>query len=104
MSTHGFDTNKSLQCTCAMLTLGKRRFALYDTLAWLRGVPPSEGLLVGALLLGSAGACASLLRSQQLAGRLRTPLILTAGLGCLLLLLQPPLPIQASVHCDVSWS
>ena len=59
---------------------------------------PSEGLLIGALVLGSAGACSPLLRSQQLAASLRLPLVLAGGLGCLLLLLQPPLPIQVRSH------
>ena len=72
------------------------RFALYDALAWLQGVAPSEGLLVGALVLGSAAACAPLLRFGRLASSIRTPLVLAGGLGCLLLLLQPPLPIQVS--------
>ena len=76
------------------------RFALYDALTWLQGVTPSEGLLIGLLVLGSAAACSPLLRFRLLASSLRVPLVLAAGLGCLLVLLQPPLPIQA---CPVSW-
>ena len=73
------------------------RFALFDALAWLSGRPPSEGLLIGAVILALAGGCAPLvLRFYAQDSGLRRVLLLAGTLGLMLVLLQPPLPIQVS--------
>ena len=72
-----------------------RRFALFDALAWLAGLAPGEGLLVGVLLLAAAAACFPLLPlAPPGLWPARPALTLVAGLGCSLIVLQPPLPIQ----------
>ena len=48
-------------------------------------------------LESALSAYAPLLRFGRLASSIRTPLVLAGDLGCLLLLLQPPLPVQ--VRC-----
>lgn len=71
------------------------RFALFDAQSWLSGRHPSEGLLIGALLAGVAGGCIPLvMRFYGGSKAVRRALLLVGVLGAVLLLLQPPLPLQ----------
>lgn len=84
-----------LHAACAVAAVINARFALFDALAWLGGRPPSEGLLLGGLLLAAVGGCAPLVARFYLdVGGPRRTVLLGGVLGAVLVLLQPPLPIQ----------
>lgn len=71
------------------------RYAVYEILCSATGARPSDGVLLGALLLitvvGSIPLQATKATSMRLANRLTA---LLGILGLLLIFLQPPLPLQ----------
>lgn len=106
-TTHNAGYDHDLLCLSALPTCAWTfcRFAIFDSLAWLGGRPPAEGLLVGAIILALAGGCAPLTMRfySQDRGISRT-VLLAGAFGLTLVLLQPPLPIQACVQRDQALS
>lgn len=79
-----------------LLTVALSRFAIFDVVRWAVEGRPSESLLLGLLLLTAALGCAPLVRLlfPGAAGPQRMLVVGITG-GLLLVLLRPPLPIQA---------
>lgn len=78
----------------AVVTFNARN-AVYEVLHAALGSRPSDGTLLGALLLVIAGGCIPLQAKQQTGWRSARKVTALIGiLGVLLIALQPPLPLQ----------
>ena len=79
------------------------RYAIYEVLHIAMGSRPSEGILVGSVLLVIAAGC---IIPQARAGRLQQKqqrlTALMGILGLLLIALQPPLPLQAHPYTSLT--
>jgi hypothetical protein len=85
-------------CTLAAVLLA--RFAVFDVVQYLSSSRPTEGTLLGSLLLVAAGSLAPLvLRCYGANAVLPRVLAMTAMTGALLLFLQPPLPMKGGARC-----
>lgn len=69
------------------------RFTLFEALQWWTGLTPSDGLILGSLILSAGVACAPIVTQHfshiQSAKR---ALVLVISVGLLLTLMQPPVP------------
>lgn len=78
----------------------KTRFLLFDAVYWVKGGRPSDGFLVGCLLLLSVVAFApftfTIFRDTRKARKL---LVILSLFSLLILLLEPPFPVQSGAEC-----
>eukprot|EP01026_Neomeris_dumetosa_P003152 TRINITY_DN10858_c1_g2_i1.p1 TRINITY_DN10858_c1_g2~~TRINITY_DN10858_c1_g2_i1.p1 ORF type:complete len:556 (-),score=45.39 TRINITY_DN10858_c1_g2_i1:41-1708(-) len=83
-----------------IIVVSYARFALFDVVQYLLGNVPSEGMLLGVLVLTLATGCLPLIvkcyPQSQVARKLVGILVLA---GILLLMLKPPAPIQGGSQC-----
>jgi len=89
-----------LNALCVVVTVGLARFAIFDVVQFLLSSRPTEGILLGALVLALAAGLAPLVLhcypGNIMIGRLLGMLVMT---GLMLLLLQPPLPLAGGARC-----
>ncbi|KXZ48748.1 hypothetical protein GPECTOR_25g332 [Gonium pectorale] len=92
-----------LHIVAVLAAVGLARFAVFDVVQFGLSARPSEGLLLGALLITAAAAltplashCYGGLLSGGRLGRFVAGLAL---LGCLMALLQPPMPLAGGARC-----
>ncbi|XP_042395729.1 uncharacterized protein LOC121986034 [Zingiber officinale] len=78
------------------------RETIFEALQWWNGRPPSDGLLVGSLILVAGVACIPIVALHfshvQLAKRF---LVLVVSMGLLFVLMQPPIPLSLTFHSDL---
>ena len=76
------------------------RFVVFDVLQVILGRRPSEGLLLGSLLILSSCACVPLVRTHfPLSQGARRTLISALAAGLVIALVRPPLPIAGGARC-----
>eukprot|EP01018_Ginkgo_biloba_P017737 Gb_19950 [translate_table: standard] len=77
------------------------RHTIFEALQWWNGRPPSDGLLLGFIVLLSGLACIPIVARHfshvQLAKRV---ILLVVAVGVLLIFMQPPLPQTWGFHSD----
>lgn len=76
------------------------RFAVFDLVQFVLSSRPSEGILLGALLLTFAAALVPLQQRCYSGNQVATRLLaLLAMAGTLLIFLQPPMPLRGGARC-----
>lgn len=84
-----------LHATAIVFATLVARFSIYDILRLVLGSRPSEGLLLGVLVLVGVGGCVPLFVAHYSKWREgKRLLVMAATCGILFVLLRPPLPLQ----------
>mmetsp|Transcript_291 Transcript_291/g.2328 ORF Transcript_291/g.2328 Transcript_291/m.2328 type:complete len:1078 (+) Transcript_291:412-3645(+) len=88
------------QGVLALLILTKIRFFVFDTLLWMRGSRPSDGSLIGVLLLLACLVFTPLTYGDGAQDNVARRVVTVASIFSLMvLLLEPPLPVETGAVC-----
>lgn len=89
-----------LHVLSVVISAGLARFAIFDVVQFVLSARPSEGLLLGVLVMVLAVGCVPLVTTCYTHNpSAAKSVVLLGSVGLLLVLLQPPMPLQGGARC-----